>query len=459
MPTLKQKYLVDRNKKIGEGSFGAVYQGIHPQTKDRVAIKLISPVETQVERHTLLREVSILKLLGDHPNIIKLLQFEMFTSSNNPTSHKAALVFEYREANLDKIIKSKQHLSDDHIQLIVYQIIRGIFYIHTAGIVHRDLKPANILINSDCSLKICDFGLARVINSATHRFENHTEYVVTRWYRSPEVVLGCGAQAPTDMWSIGCIFAEIILREPLFTPETPIQLLSDILALIGAPEASTRDWINNESAITYISNYNETPLTIEKKFSGKDSVMVLLLTQLLQFDPRTRITAEQALQNAWFLTLFKSDPPLSFSHVAKAPSELSFWRKCHQFEVDADRKTASDLEQKETAKKLINEMMDNPNTTDLPPPAPPVAQATIDRTPDKLQEAEPEATSNDKKRVHSPKGSLYSPLLYQAKKSSRSDDDTASQAAQSNHVKAKSSAGTPESTDSANHGCAKCTCC
>jgi mitogen-activated protein kinase 7 len=119
------------------------------------------------------------------------------------------------EADLHQIIRSEQPLTDAHFQYFIYQLCRGLKFIHSANVLHRDLKPGNLLVNADCELKICDFGLARGLSGSTEGFM--TEYVATRWYRAPEIMLSFKSYTKAiDMWSVGCIFAELLGNKPLF---------------------------------------------------------------------------------------------------------------------------------------------------------------------------------------------------------------------------------------------------
>lgn len=146
------------------------------------------------------------------------------------------LVFEFMEADLHNAIGQKI-LKDLHNRFILYQILKGMKYLHSAEVIHRDLKPSNILINSDCHLKICDFGLARSLASdALEKDVVLTEEVATRWYRAPEVLLGSQSYAKSaDVWSIGCILGELLLGKPLFPGNSTLNQLERILSLTGRP--------------------------------------------------------------------------------------------------------------------------------------------------------------------------------------------------------------------------------
>ncbi|KAA0702109.1 Serine/threonine-protein kinase NLK [Triplophysa tibetana] len=138
------------------------------------------------------------------------------------------------QSDLHKIIVSPQPLSSDHVKVFLYQILRGLKYLHSAGILHRDIKPGNLLVNSNCVLKICDFGLARVeeLDESRHM----TQEVVTQYYRAPEILMGSRHYSNAiDIWSVGCIFAELLGRRILFQAQSPIQQLDLITDLLGTP--------------------------------------------------------------------------------------------------------------------------------------------------------------------------------------------------------------------------------
>jgi serine/threonine protein kinase len=153
------------------------------------------------------------------------------------------------DTDLHRIIYSKQTLSIDHIEYFVYQILRGLKYLHSANVLHRDLKPSNLLINANCDLKICDFGLARISDENA----DQTEYVVTRWYRAPEIMLACQDYSKAiDVWSVGCILAEMLARKPLFPGTDYIAQLRLICEKLGRPSVEELDFVTSERAKAFM---------------------------------------------------------------------------------------------------------------------------------------------------------------------------------------------------------------
>jgi mitogen-activated protein kinase 1/3 len=174
----------------------------------------------EIDAKRILREIKLLKHFR-HENIVGIVDLMPPTATYLEDFHDVYIVADLMETDLHRIIYSKQKLSIDHAQYFIYQVLRGLKYIHSADVIHRDLKPSNLLVNSNCDLKICDFGLARGINDAQADGKAGTmlltEYVVTRWYRAPEIMLACHEYSkPIDMWSVGCIFGELIQRKPYF---------------------------------------------------------------------------------------------------------------------------------------------------------------------------------------------------------------------------------------------------
>ena len=161
--------------------------------------------------------------------------------------HDIYIVTDLMESDLERIISSSQPLSDAHFQYFLYQILRGMKFVHSGNVLHRDLKPSNLLVNSNCDLSICDFGLARGVETAQN--EDLTEYVVTRWYRAPELLTDCqNYNDAVDVWAIGCIFAEMLRRRPFFTGRDPSDQLHTIIRVLGSPTEEEMAFVPHEAA-------------------------------------------------------------------------------------------------------------------------------------------------------------------------------------------------------------------
>eukprot|EP00884_Botryococcus_braunii_P011525 jgi/Botrbrau1/20373/Bobra.0006s0036.1 len=239
---------------IGKGSYGVVCSARDTKSGEKVAIKKINNVFDHVSDATrILREIKLLRLLR-HPDIVEIKHIML---PPNPRDFKDIyVVFELMETDLHQVIKANDDLTAEHHQFFLYQMLRGLKYIHTAKVFHRDLKPKNILANSDCKLKICDFGLARPSFNDMPTTIFWTDYVATRWYRAPEL---CGSffakySPAIDIWSIGCIFAEILLGKPLFPGRNVVHQLELITDLLGTPSAEVINKVRNEKARRFLMN-------------------------------------------------------------------------------------------------------------------------------------------------------------------------------------------------------------
>lgn len=231
-PAGKHTFTVDERytmiRAIGSGAYGVVISARDQKTDQNVAIKMVPKAfSDEIDAKRILREIKLLKHLR-HENIVQLMDMMPPNVQYLEDFKDVYLVADLMETDLHRIIYSKQKLSIDHVQYFVYQVLRGLKYIHSCRILHRDLKPSNLLVNSNCDLKICDFGLARGLHEKSSSVNGDdeedrastmllTEYVVTRWYRAPEIMLACHEYSyPIDVWSVGCIFAELIQRKPFF---------------------------------------------------------------------------------------------------------------------------------------------------------------------------------------------------------------------------------------------------
>jgi mitogen-activated protein kinase 1/3 len=224
-PAGKHTFTVDTRysmiRTIGSGAYGVVISASDTHSDKNVAIKMVPKAfQDEIDAKRILREIKLLKHFR-HDNIVSLLDMMPPNVKYLEDFTDVYLVTDLMETDLHRIIYSKQKLSIDHAQYFIYQVLRGLKYIHSCRVLHRDLKPSNLLVNSNCDVKICDFGLARGLNEPNREGRTGTllltEYVVTRWYRAPEIMLACHEYSyPIDVWSVGCILAELILRKPYF---------------------------------------------------------------------------------------------------------------------------------------------------------------------------------------------------------------------------------------------------
>jgi len=223
--TVDSKYNFTRV--IGSGAYGVVISAHDTQLNTRVAIKMVPKAfQDEIDAKRILREIKLLKHLK-HENIVGIVDMMPPMTRYVDDFSDVYIVSELMETDLYRIIYSKQSLSIDHVKYFVYQILRALKYIHSANVLHRDLKPSNLLVNSNCDLKVCDFGLARGVVEEYQMKPLLTEYVVTRWYRAPEIMLACHEyDKPVDIWSTGCILAELLARKPYLPGDDYIDQVS-----------------------------------------------------------------------------------------------------------------------------------------------------------------------------------------------------------------------------------------
>ncbi|KAJ4728407.1 Protein kinase superfamily protein [Melia azedarach] len=296
-------------KEVGDGTFGSVWRAINKQSGEVVAIKKMKKKYYSWEECVNLREVKSLRKMN-HPNIVKLKE----VIRENDIVY---FVFEYMDCNLYQLMKDREKLfSEAEVRNWCFQVFQGLAYMHQRGYFHRDLKPENLLVSKDI-IKIADFGLAREINSRPP----YTEYVSTRWYRAPEVLLQAYQySAKVDMWAMGAIMAELVTLRPLFPGNSEADEIYKICSVIGSPtKDSWADGLLLARAINYqFPQLAGVNLSVLIPSASEDAIS--LITSLCSWDPCKRPTAAEALQHPFFQSCFYVPPSLrSRAAVSRTP--------------------------------------------------------------------------------------------------------------------------------------------
>ncbi|KAF9591042.1 hypothetical protein IFM89_001252 [Coptis chinensis] len=276
-------------KVIGRGAYGIVRSSINRETNETVAIKRINnEFDNRIDALKTLWELKLLRHLR-HENVIALK--DVMVPVQRRSFKDVYLVYELMDTDLHQIIKSSQALSNDHCQYFLFQ---GLKYLHSANILHRDLKPGNLLVNANCDLKICDFGL---VQTSSGKEQFMTEYVVTRWYRAHELLLCCDKyDTSIDVWSVGCIFAELLGRKPIFSGTECLNQLKMIINVLGSQSESDLEFIDNLKARKYIKSLPYSPRSpLSRLYPSASPLAIDLLQRMLIPDPSKRISVTAAL--------------------------------------------------------------------------------------------------------------------------------------------------------------------
>ncbi|BET03213.1 unnamed protein product [Nesidiocoris tenuis] len=288
-----------RIEKIGEGAYGHVYKVLHNPTGRIFAMKQVTTDQNEEGiPQTALREVSILREL-DHPNVVKLYEVIVF-------EHRLALVLEHMASDMGSYLQSLQshRLPPDELQSYFYQLCQVLYFVHRKGIAHRDLKPQNLLIDRNGLVKLADFGLGRNIGIPIRAY---TAEVVTLYYRPPEILLGemryCSS---VDIWSAACVFAELATGSVLFKGDSEIDQLCRIFRVLSTPTELSYPKL-------YAKFLPRFPIWTENRLASHvpqlDHQGLLLLQEMLRYDPTKRITAREIIRHPYFSSLDKSRLP------------------------------------------------------------------------------------------------------------------------------------------------------
>jgi len=281
---------------LGEGTYGVVYRAVDHETGRVVALKKMRLDRTDEGiPQTALREVSILQEIH-HTNIVDLLNVQC-------SSTMLHLIFEYVDQDLKHALdRQGRPFAGRALKELVFQLLDGLYFCHCHRIIHRDLKPANILLTADGVLKIADFGLARAVQVPMHTY---THEVVTLWYRAPEILMGEKHYSPAvDLWSVGCIMAELVRGKVLFRGDTEISQLFEMFQVLGTPSEVNGLWPGVSRLPDFQAAFPRwAPQDLQQLLPTLDADGVDLITRMLRYDPAARINAREALEHPWFAEL------------------------------------------------------------------------------------------------------------------------------------------------------------
>ncbi|XP_049940412.1 mitogen-activated protein kinase 15 [Schistocerca serialis cubense] len=298
-------------KRLGQGAYGIVWKALDKKTKKTVAVKKIyDAFRNKTDAQRTFREIMFLQEFGEHPNVIKLLGIHK--ARNNRDIY---LVFEYMDTDLHNVIKRGNILKDVHKRYIMYQLLKATKYIHSGNVIHRDQKPSNILLDSECHCKVADFGLARSLSQLDDGSGEGlsdpplTDYVATRWYRAPEILVASKRYTHgIDMWSLGCILAEMLLGKPLFPGSSTINQMERIMSALPTPSKSDLKSIFAGYGSSLLQKPPPGPhKSLRELLSNSSPDAVDLVCRLVVFNPDKRLTAEQALEHPYVLRFHDKD--------------------------------------------------------------------------------------------------------------------------------------------------------
>lgn len=316
-----EKHITERYEilqKLGKGAYGIVWKARDKKNKRVVALKKVyDAFQNSTDAQRTYREVMYLQQLNGHENIVKLLG--VMRAYNNKDLY---LVFEIMETDLHLVIRAKI-LKPIHKQFIIYQLFKSLKYIHSADLVHRDLKPSNMLINSDCLMKLADFGLARSVAADEDNgiAPLVSDYIATRWYRAPEILLGSQRYSKAvDIWSAGCILAEILSEKVLFAGKSSLNQMELIIELLGRPNESDLKAMKIAHGNDILSSIScKKSRSFSHLFSAFGPEAVDLLRRLLRYNPEKRISIKGALAHPFFEKFHKEEEETECPHKICIP--------------------------------------------------------------------------------------------------------------------------------------------
>ncbi|XP_077207353.1 mitogen-activated protein kinase 15 isoform X5 [Paroedura picta] len=360
-----RRYEVKR--RLGKGAYGIVWKAVDRKTGEIVAVKKIfDAFRNRTDAQRTFREIMFLQEFGEHPNIIKLLN--VIRAQNDKDIY---LVFESMETDLHAVIKKGNLLKDIHKCYILYQLLKATKFIHSGNVIHRDQKPSNILLDADCFVKLCDFGLARSLCQIHKDHSNQalTEYVATRWYRAPEILLASHSYTKgVDMWSIGCILGEMLLGKPLFPGTSTVNQIEQILHVIPPPSPEDVAAFHSDYRASIINRLSsQQRVTFEDILPPSTPPQALdLLKRLLVFNPDKRLTAEEALKHPYVQRFHcpTKEPDLDYNVILPLDDDLQLSVAEYRnklYEIILERKATNQRQKQQLQRKNLHPSSSEPH--------------------------------------------------------------------------------------------------
>lgn len=304
---------------LGYGTYGDVHEFrayVNGEAAP-VAVKRIKGVfDNDIHVRRAIRELRIMRHFRGHPNIVQLLDADLVAA---PPFQGLYCYLELMETDLSSIIRRPgEVITEESAASVAYQLLCALKYMHSANVVHRDLKPGNVLLTRQGTVKVCDFGLARGVVGDNYNREQYTNYVTTRWYRAPELIINIDTyHYGLDIWAVGCILAELVLRKPLFQGTSSRDQFLRICQALGAPPASWYQIVAARSTPTHRYDLAATVMQLpgdkpavplrDRFQCVRNELYVDLIEHMLVYDPHLRVTASEALVHPYFSEVATGD--------------------------------------------------------------------------------------------------------------------------------------------------------